>query len=359
VHRFLVPAVLLCLLAALPTAAQAKRSVPKGWLGTMVDGPMTVPGAAVDGDWRLMSKSGVESVRSAVYWPFVQPTEGATPDFSRFDPVVLNAARRGLPVLPVVEGTPGWASVRPGDEASPPRDPELLAQFMRDLIARYGRGGSLWAEHPEVPARPVRAWQIGNEPNLSYYFNPPEGESYAVAYTRLLKAASRAIRAADPGATVVLAGLTNRSWIALRAIYKAGGRKAFDAVALHPYTAKPRNVLRVLKLARREMKRVGDRRKPLWVTELSWPSSRGKTRDIGGIATTERGQATKLRQSIRLLAAARKRLRIQKVYWYTWMSTEGDFSFLYSGLRRVRDGKVITTPALSAFRSAADRLYGR
>ena len=57
---------------------------------------------------------------------------------------------------------------------------------------------------------------------------------------KLLRASRRALRAADPGSRTVLAGLPNESWIALRKIYKAGGHGAFDAVALHPYTGKPK-----------------------------------------------------------------------------------------------------------------------
>ena len=65
------------------------------------------------------------------------------------------------------------------------------------------------------------------------------------------------------------------------------------------------------------------------------------------------------RRGLRLLARARKRLRIERVFWYTWLSREDSpNSFDYSGLRRVRDGKVISVPALGAFRKAARRLQG-
>ena len=60
---------------------------------------------------------------------------------------------------------------------------------------------------------------------------------------RLLRASRRALRAADPGARKILAGLPNYCWSALRKVYKAGGRGAFDVVALHPYTGRPRNVV--------------------------------------------------------------------------------------------------------------------
>ena len=70
-------------------------------------------------------------------------------------------------------------------------------------------------------------------------------------------------------------------------------------------------------------------------------------------------QAQRLGDGLRLLARARKRLGIERVFWYTWLSREDSpNSFDYSGLRRVRDGQVISVPALGAFQKAARRLQG-
>jgi hypothetical protein len=345
-------------LAMLPATAAAERSVPRGWLGVIADGPLT-SGGAMDGEWDLMAGSGAESVRTAFYWPSAQRDGNAPPDLAHLDGIVLQAARRGLPVLPIVTGTPGWAASRAHDETSPPRDNKLYTAFLRTLVARYGPSGSLWAEHPEVRARPIRDWQIWNEPNLTRYWTPPKGQGFARSYVKLLKAADRALKSADRGSRTILAGLPNESWIALRRVYKAGGRRAFDAVALHPYTGKPRNVVRLAEYARREMRRFKDGRKPIWITELSWPAAKGKTKNTTGFETTDRGQATRLREGLKLLAKARKRLRIAKVYWYTWLSREpSPNSFDYSGLRRERGGQIVSVPALDAFRSAARRLQG-
>ena len=339
-----------------PASAAAQRSVPRGWLGVIADGPLTAPGAALDGEWDLMASSGVESVRTAFYWPSAQREEGVPPDLTHFDAVVLAAARRNLPVLPIVTGTPRWAGTRPGDETSPPRSPALYARFLTTLVERYGPSGSLWAEHPEVRRRPIRAWQVWNEPNLTRYWSR---QPFARSYVKLLRAAHGALRAADRGARVILAGLPNESWTALRSVYRAGGRRYFDAVALHPYTGRPRNVVRLVEYARREMRRFRDGRKPIWITELSWPAAKGKTRNTAGFETTDAGQARRLTDGLRLLAAARRRLRIERVYWYTWLSQEGSpNSFDYSGLRRVRDGQLVTVPALGAFQRAARRLEG-
>jgi hypothetical protein len=277
-------------------------------------------------------------------------------DFSASDPLVLAAARRRLAVLPNVWATPDWAAERPGDAASPPRDRAAYGRFLAALIARYGPRGSLWAEHPEVPRVPIREWQIWNEPSMTRYWTT---QPFAKSYVSLLRAAYTAVKAADPHAKVILAGLPNESWKALRTVYAAGARGHFDAVALHPYTGKPRNVIRLIELARSVMRRAHDPRTPVWVTELSWPAALGKVPLTHGFETTDRGQAVRLAQGLERLLDARRRLRIGKVVWYTWLSVEGgENSFAWSGLRRVRGSELISAPALAAFRAIARRLEG-
>ena len=117
-------------------------------------------------------------------------------------------------------------------------------------------------------------------------------------------------------------------------------------------------MLDYLRAVRRVMRRFGDRRKPLWVTEISWPASKGKAPDPIGIATTERGQARRLARGLTAVARARRKLRVARVYWYTWLSVESDTSlFSWSGLRRLRaDGSVVSAPALRAFRRTSRKL---
>ena len=87
---------------------------------------------------------------------------------------------------------------------------------------------------------------------------------------------------------------------------------------------------------------------PVWVTELSWPAAQGKTEQQGDFATTDAGQAQRLEAGLQLLADERRSCRIERVYWYTWLSVEGvtDSAFDYSGLRRLRDGQLHDAPAL-------------
>jgi hypothetical protein len=348
--RSLALAILLCLVGAAPAAA----AVPRDWLGVMVDGPVIDAGDEYAGEWPMMARNGVAGARIGFAWAHGQQLGPGAVDFAVYDAPVLAAAREGITVLPVVYSTPAWARAVPDDAASPPRDPDDYARFLTALVARYGPGGTLWDEHPEVRPRPIRAWQLWNEPNLRKYWSQ---QPFADGYVALLKAAASALKAADPGSRAVLAGLPN-GWDALHQIYRAGGRGAFDIAAIHPYTARPENVPRYLRKARGIMRRFGDRRKPLWVTELSWPASAGRMRDPIGIATTERGQARRLARGLSALARARRSMRIGKVFWYTWLSAEStDSVFSWSGLRRLRaDGSVVSARSLRAYRRTAARL---
>jgi hypothetical protein len=343
--------ILLLLLLAAPARA-AERRVPQGWLGVTADGPMTSGEA---GEWSRMPAAGVETVRAAFRWPELQPGPGAF-DFTASDAIVAAAAQRGLPVLPVVQHVPAWVAVRPEDPLSPPNDPAAVQGLFAALVGRYGPDGSFWSQRPDLPRIPIRAWQVWNEPNHAGFWTE---QPFAASYVQTLRAAATGIRSADPGATVVLAGLTNRSWIALRRLYDAGARGLFDAVALHPFTAQPRNVVRLIRLARRVMDEHGDGRLPVWITEMSWPAAKGKVPSTLKFRLTDADQARLLDRAMRRLAAARTRLRIAHVYWYTWLSSErGPSEFDWSGLRRIRHGQRVSVPALRVFRRWARRLEG-
>jgi hypothetical protein len=356
-RRVLPVAVMVAALVAAPAHA-AKRQVPRGWLGMDADGPlMESMSPAAETEWDLLAQSGAESVRIAVRWPAIQPKKGVAPDLTTTDALVLAAARRGVRFLPVVQGTPHWAARFPKKgAASPPRHIGQFTRFVRKLVVRYGPKGTLWKEHPEVGPLPIRDWQIWNEPNFREFWSV---RPFAKTFVPLMRAAYRAVHRADPHARVVLAGMANESWAGLARLYAAGARGTFDAVALHPFTSRPGNVVRLVKLARDVMRRYHDGKVPVWITELSFPAAKGKVDDPFGFETTQAGQVTRLRTSLRQLAAQRRKLRIERVFWYAWLTYETrTSSFSWSGLRRVRDGEIVSSSALPAFRAVARRLEG-
>jgi hypothetical protein len=66
-------AVLLSAGATSTTTATAKRRLPRGFVGSMVDGPVFANGVNLDAQLAFMVATGVESLRVAVNWSTAQP----------------------------------------------------------------------------------------------------------------------------------------------------------------------------------------------------------------------------------------------------------------------------------------------
>ena len=148
-----------------------------------------------------MASSGVESVRTNFFWTEGQPSRGVT-DFARTDaartrgrgPRPLAAARGhgsttlGSPVSKQerLARRSAWPTTRPtstrSSSATGPRAPS-------------GR------RHPTFPKRPIREWQIWNEPKLPYQWHrrADKGFKYvAPAYGALLRASRHTLKGAGP-----------------------------------------------------------------------------------------------------------------------------------------------------------------
>jgi hypothetical protein len=352
-------AVAAALLLALAPAAHA-RALPSGFYGVMADGVlMTLDDERFAAELALMARTGVETIRPVVYWADMEPQRGGPILFGGLDRVMRQAALNGLRVVPVVLRAPAWARVEPDNFASPPKDPKDFAAFLRALIGRYGPSGSFWADNPDVPVRPQRDWQVWNEPNLDRYWSSPT--PFPRAFARLQQAAYRAIKRADPGARVILAGFGNDSWNAFRAAYKGGlTGDMYDVAAAHPFTGKVRNVMKIVRLNRQVMAEHGDGRKPMMITEITWPSAKGtRATTTAGYEVTPKQQAVKLREVYRAFIRHRQRFRIERVIWSTWLTTDccSDNSFDWSGLRRVDPRKPsaepVDKPAYFAYRRLA------
>lgn len=364
-------AALLSALAVASWAAPAQARTPSSFFGVHLDGPATDGTVPLDRELRRIASSGTSTVRVGVFWNDAQPYRtaaevpadqaarfvdvgGVPTDFSRTDAIMAAAAQRGLDVLPVVQGSPRWAANGGARSPNvPPSDPADYARYVGALVERYGSRGSFWRGRPSAQRRTVRGWQVWNEPSLTNHWTE---QPFQKGYVRLLRAAHDAIARADRSADVYLAGMTSASdvaaWTALRRVYQEGGRRYFDVAAVHPYTRNPSGVVTVLERARREMRRAGDARKPIALTEISWSSSGGDTpEDYATWDTTERTQATRVTQVMRALARRRASERIELATWYTWISPQARRAPWprYSGLSKIRDGKTIRKPALRSY----------
>jgi hypothetical protein len=358
-----VTAAIAALLVAAPLAAA--RSVPQGFFGVMYDhGVAEAPGEVQDAQWDLMASSGVESVRTVFSWAGAQPGGRGTPiGFEATDPVVRRAALRNVSLLPVVFYSPIWARAYRGRFTSPPKRRSDYAAYLAALVARYGPDGTFWAENPDLPRRPVREWQIWNEPHLPAYWDAPENGPYGYArnYPLMLRASYKAVKALDPGAKVVLAGITQRAWEEIAILYRHGIKNYFDVAALQIFPQTVKRAVKATALFRNSMRRRRDGRKPIYLTEITWPASKGRTEGIRyQRQETPQGMATKLSQMYRAMALRRRALGVRKVFWYTWASPygRGGSIFNYAGLQRFDDHVFEPQPALRAYQRSARTYQG-
>jgi hypothetical protein len=358
-----VAAALAALLIAAPLA-QA-RTVPQGFYGVMYDYGIThAPGDVQDSQWDLMASSGVESVRTVFSWAAAQPDgRGSAINFEATDPVVRRAALRNIAVLPVVIYSPSWARAYRGRFTSPPKQRSDYVTYLAALVERYGPEGTFWTDNPELPKLPLREWQIWNEPHLPAYWDAPENGAYgyARAYPLLLRASYNIIKTLDPGAKVVMAGITQRAWEEIELLYQRGVKRYFDIAALQIFPQTVKRAVKATKFFRDAMRRRGDGRKPIYLTEITWPASKGRTPGIRfQRQETPRGMATKLTQMYRAMAVRRRALGVGKVFWYTWSSPygRGGSIFNYSGLQRFDEGSFQAQPALDAYQRSARKYQG-
>src|SRR5215207_746211 len=365
-RRNLRPALALALaailIAAIPAADAAARSVPQGFYGVMWDRAVAeAPAAEQEAQWALMARSGVESVRTVFLWSSAQPEAGKAPDFAATDLLVGLAARHNIKLLPIVRSTPVWAARGRYEHGSPPRRISDYTAYLKALVGRYGPRGSFWREHPGVPRRPQREWQIWNEPHLQFYWaTRGRGRSAWIAeYAKLLKASKKTIDSVDPGATIVLAGLADFAWTHLDRLNRLGIRRHFDVASLNLFTARPKLAVKGVLLFRRALRRGGEARKPVWLTETTWPAAKNRVPapDVAWQRqwyTTDSGMAKRLSGLYSVAASKRRRLRLGRVYWYTWASSydDGDL-FDYAGLNSFSNGVSKPRRALTAYAASA------
>jgi hypothetical protein len=382
--RFLLvlPLAVLLLVALSAPAEAAKRKVPFGFFGTVLVTPMS--GSQLDQQMALMARSGVEVARANFRWDELEPAQGVY-NWASTDELVAAAARHRIHLLANAWLTPEWASSQPNGAPPawryPPRDPGLFGEFVSQLVKRYGPRGSFWAQNPSVPRVPIREWQIWNEQMAPWFWT---NRPWQRSYTPLLKSAYRSIHRSDRGAKVVAGslvaiggGLVKRGGYTqmdgIRDLYRAGARRYFDVIAIHPFTNVANSVkntiwqtLEILRRVRKTMRRHRDGRKPIIVTELTWPAALGKvpSASLLGLETTRRGQVARLKAIYPQLARERRKLRVTEAYWYAWAteydanSQQSDVTFRFTGLTRFSGGVFSPMPLLRTYATLAARYEG-
>jgi len=180
-------------------------------------------------DLDMIAGAGFKFVRMDFAWGGIETRKGEY-DWSGYEALLANLEKRGLRAIlildysnPLYEETVSSRNPITGESHEATASPQHPAS-----IAAFARWAAASAKHFE--GRHV-VWEIWNEPNISFWNPKPD----AGQYTALALATSRAIREAEPQATIIGPASSEFPWEFLETFLKSGVLEYLDAVSVHPY----------------------------------------------------------------------------------------------------------------------------
>lgn len=228
---------------------------------------------------------GYESGARIVRWQFNWRDHEIAPgewDWTKSDSAVQSWNNVGLDIHAILHNPPPFALANPGglvpinvDAAYSSPQPNF-SRFCYTFALRY-KGK-------------VVSYEVWNEPDLQQYW-----EGTSAQYATLLKGCYRGIKAADPGAIVVTAGMayiTNLQFYSevIRQIARDPQAPAnnyyFDAVAVHMY-GDPELVYAHTNNVRDVLGKYGITGKPIWITETNVAIRESNSLPHRGLGTEE------------------------------------------------------------------------
>jgi hypothetical protein len=178
-------------------------------------------------DLKLAKDAGFHWVKQRFEWRNIEGKNKASFEWDEPDRIVDAISQTGLQIIARVDNQPKWAAASvtwPG--SGPPDNPKDWSDYLSALATRYkGR---------------IQAYEIWNEPNLDREWGNKKPDP--AAYTSMLMSSYQAIKAADPQALVISAGMsptaTNDDHAMpdldfIGAMYAAGAKDSFDLLGVH------------------------------------------------------------------------------------------------------------------------------
>ncbi|MFM9592114.1 helix-turn-helix domain-containing protein [Streptomyces scabiei] len=294
------------------SSGSAEQWIPgPAWVSAPAPVPSTLFGVTLNSTTGTMPSFRTGAVRlwdSDTRWSNLQPRRGEF-DWSVLDRLVDGAERAGLPALFVMGGTPRWAS--PDGPAAPYTDgsraapPDRLADwdtFVRALVERY-----------EGRIEAYELWVLANDPR--FY------DGSVRTLVEMVRRAGRAIRAADPDATVVCPGM-GRLWDpeavrVLERFAELGGYRHCDVagVKLYQRTASdpPETMLALTRTVDRILHHAGVHPR-LWNT--------GTMYEIPLQKPLGRRRAADYAVRFYLVGLYARNANVERMYFYNWGGTK-------------------------------------
>jgi polysaccharide biosynthesis protein PslG len=242
-------------------------------------------------------------VKSLFRWDDIEHDYKGAFNWKESDRVVRVTQAAGVKLIARLDFQPWWAradNVRNG----PPDDPQDFADFVYAFVKRYDSTSTIGR---------VQAIQIWNEPNTTREWGQREITAESAAdYVRLLGLAYAAAKGADPGVTVISAGLALTGMADptccqpddeyLRWMFESGLSGKYDALGVNanvqcacvsadpgsvPGFGHPSFYFRRVEQLREIMVEYGDQDKQVWLPEFGWTTN-DRDSSYAWYATTEK-----------------------------------------------------------------------
>lgn len=197
----------------------------------------------------MMRQVGMGWVRCDFDWHQLETKKGMW-DFDRFDGILAECEAKGIQLLPILGYSVQWA--RPVHQHL-----DAWEEYVRRVVERYGR---------RLPV--LEVW---NEQNIFNFWKDPNPTNYLA----LLRRTYETVKKADPAIRVAFGGTAGVPIPFIEEVYKLGGGKCFDVLCIHPYSCpkRPEGVMDAnIEKLRAMMAKYGDASKPIWITEVGWPT---------------------------------------------------------------------------------------
>ena len=213
----------------------------------------------------LIDESKAQGLRTDLPWYAVQPTEGGTYNWSKFDPIAKSAKEHGQQVLAILDYAPQWAASPDCDTAKvkcAPKDPAKFGDFAVAAVTRYAPEG-------------IHNYEIWNEQNISARWGPAVN---ATTYADVVRQTCPRIKKADPQAVVIAGGLAKGDGPRdvpmvefVRQFQASNPGDCYDALAVHYYDAKPETLAQLW--AVHQVMADQHNNRPVWGTEVGVDTS--------------------------------------------------------------------------------------
>jgi hypothetical protein len=277
----------------------------------------------------LITRLGTAAIRTDATWSQIEQTPGHY-TFDTYDPALQVLQQNHLSPLLVLDYTNRFY-----DNGETPYDDTGLrafANYAKAVVTHYGSQ--------------LKAVEIYNEYNGLSSTGPCARNP--VCYVRMLQYSYQAIKSVRPDVTIVGGAVFSADLFWFQQLFQDGGLRFMDVVSDHPYplvsslSPERAGIAQQMDLLQSLIRHYNNgSAKPIWITELGWPTSL--------FNVDERTQAQYLvRGAVLSLASG-----VQKFFWYDYLN---DGTAFYSseqnfGLLRQPDaaGRYTPKPSYAAY----------